>query len=297
MGSLENPIFIVGTGRCGSTVFHHIMSRHPKVAWLTKWNDRFPHNHAVNRLAMNILDSPLPAKFVRKLIFPVEAYAFWQQHCGIFSEPYRDLKKSDVSPSMNKTIRRLLSEQVTENRKRLLVKITGWPRLGFLKEIFPDAKFINVYRDGRAVANSYLQVWFWTGWKGPENWRWGPLTNEQKRKWEKFNESYVALAGIEWEILMTAFDEAKKEIPAGDFFEFTYEDLCSDLDSIMAKSCTFLNLDQTDDFMQAVAEFNLRNSNNKMKKDLTIEQQRILNDILNDVLPRYGYQADTIKAE
>lgn len=293
MNRLENPIFIVGTGRCGSTVFHHMMSRHPKVAWLTKWNDRFPHSHAVNRFAMRVLDSPIPAEFVRKLVFPVEAYPFWMQHSGIFSEPYRDLKKNDVTPTMKKTIRKLLAGQVTENRNRLLVKITGWPRLGFLKEIFPDAKFIHVYRDGRAVANSYLRIWFWTGWNGPDNWRWGPLTGDQRRKWAEFNESFVALAGIEWEILMSAFEEAKKEIPSEDFLEFTYEDLCSDAGSIIENACSFLNLDRPDEFIEATGEFNLRNTNDKLLKDLTKEQQKILNDILKDALPKYGYKTDS----
>jgi len=30
---LNKPIFIIGTGRCGSTIFHRMMAEHPHVAW------------------------------------------------------------------------------------------------------------------------------------------------------------------------------------------------------------------------------------------------------------------------
>ena len=32
---LTKPIIIVGTGRCGSTVFHRLLAKHPGVMWLS----------------------------------------------------------------------------------------------------------------------------------------------------------------------------------------------------------------------------------------------------------------------
>lgn len=61
----------------------------------------------------------------------------------------------------------VLSKTLTKKRNRLLFKITGWPRVGFLHEIFEDAKFIHLIRDGRAVAYSLLQQPWWEGWRGP----------------------------------------------------------------------------------------------------------------------------------
>ncbi len=41
----------------------------------------------------------------------------------------------------------MMSEITTEKRDRLLLKITGCPRIGFLSEIFEDMRFIYVVRD------------------------------------------------------------------------------------------------------------------------------------------------------
>src|SRR3712207_7426845 len=57
-----------------------------------------------------------------------------------------------------------------------------------LSEIFKDAKFIHLMRDGRAVANSLLHVYFWSGWKGPGNWGWGQLSPAQQRSEEHTSE-------------------------------------------------------------------------------------------------------------
>jgi hypothetical protein len=37
-----------------------------------------------------------------------------------------------------------MSEITTEKRDRLLLKISGWPKIGILFEIFEGAKFVHV---------------------------------------------------------------------------------------------------------------------------------------------------------
>ena len=63
--------------------------------------------------------------------------------------------------------------------------MTGWPRAGFLHAVFPDARYVNVIRDGRAVANSWLQMDWWLGYRGPEHWHFGPLSDEHREVWER----------------------------------------------------------------------------------------------------------------
>ena len=77
-----------------------------------------------------------------------------------------------------------MKQLLVRKRNRLLIKITGWPRIGYLNEIFSDAKFIHILRDGRAVANSLINVEFWRGWQCPQNWRFGRLTEKQQKEWE-----------------------------------------------------------------------------------------------------------------
>jgi len=286
---LNKPIFIVGTGRCGSTIIHQIFARHPQVAWLSRYCDVYPHRPYRNYIAMRLLDFPLPQQYVRKLIYPTEAYHFWEQYCPGFTEPCRDLTRADVTPRIKKRIQQAMSSMLTTQRPRLLIKITGWPRISFLKEIFPTAKFIHIYRDGRAVVNSLLGVDWWSGWRGPSNWRWGDLTTTQRTKWDNFNQSFVALAGIEWEILMDAQEKARQQIPPEDFMELRYETFCSEPLNSFKQIIQFSKLPWTADFEQIVKGFTIKSADYKWREQLTFNQQKILNDCLHDSLTRYGY--------
>ena len=289
MQKVEKPIFIVGTGRCGSTIFYEIFSHHPQVAWLSRWCIKRPGIPQFNRTIMNLMDVPLVSRYVRKVLYPVEAWRFWEYYVRGFSEPYRELYKEDITPKKKKAVQKVMAEMLTTKRNRLLIKITGWPRIDFLKEIFPDAKFIHVYRDGRAVVNSLLNVDFWMGWRGPSNWLWGPLTPEQQEKWENYNKSFVALAAIEWELLMAAQEQAKQSLPPSDLLEIRYEDLCQDPIKVFQSATEFSALERSPQFEAIIRSYSLKNTNHKWQEHLTETQKKILNECLSNTLKKYGY--------
>ena len=70
--SLTRPIFIIGTGRCGSTIFHEIFTHHPQVAFLSGLCMQYPRQPRFNRWAMNLLDVPLLKRFGRRKFRPAE---------------------------------------------------------------------------------------------------------------------------------------------------------------------------------------------------------------------------------
>lgn len=286
---VKEPLFIIGTGRCGTTIFHQIFSYHPEVTWLSPWCLKYPNKPERNHLAMRLLDMPLPDKFVRKVVYTGEFYPFWDYYFGGFSEPCRDLLEEDASERTKAILRKVMERLIYPKRDRLLLKITGWSRVGFLKAIFPDAKFIHIYRDGRSVVNSWLNIHWWSGWRGPENWRWGQLRAEHQAKWEKYNKSFVVLAGLEWEILMEAFEKAKQTIAPENLLEFRYEELCENPVEIFRTSVEFSNLTWLPEFESKVRSFSLRNTNDKWKKDLNAVQQKMLNEALAEALEKYGY--------
>ena len=286
---ITQPIFIIGVGRSGSTVLHHTLSKHKQTVWLSRYCQQKPHKPALNHRAMQILDLPLPQKYTRKLIYPSEAYRFWDYYAPGFSEPCRDLRADDVIPAVANPLKKVLQGMLTSKRNRLLVKITGWPRIGYLKEIFPDAKFIHIYRDGRAVVNSLLQVRWWSGWRGPNNWRWGSLTPEQYQRWEEHSKSYVALAALEWEILMSAYDKAEVALAANNLLRISYEDLCAEPLAQFKSIIKFSDLQWTPQFENLINRTPFRNTNYKWQQNLTPAQQQILETCLGPALKKYGY--------
>jgi hypothetical protein len=287
--SLDRPIFIVGTGRSGTTIFHEMFTHHPNVAFLSGLCLLYPDKPQWNRRAMRMMDIPLIRKLARKKFRPAEHWEFWERHVLGFSNPSRDLSAGDVRPSVKQKITKTLEAMLTSKRNRLLVKLTGWPRTGFLSEMFPTAHFIHIIRDGRAVANSLLDMDFWDGWRGPPTWRWGDLSPAYQAEWEASEKSFIVLAAIQWKILMDSFEEVRRVLPAERFLEVKYEDLVAARKGTFAKVLDFCQLDFPVEFVATIDSFALKDSNYKWKECLTKRQQDLLHNSLKDYLARYGY--------
>jgi len=286
---LKEPIFIVGTGRSGTTLLFEILAQHPQVAWLSKTCDIFPNKPFVSQLFLRAIDIPFAGKVLTSVLHPREWYSFWEYWCKGFGNPCRDLFANDVTTG-NMDIRNTLSKIVTNKRNRMMLKITGWPRIGFLREIFPNAKFIHIVRDGRSVANSLISQKWWWGWRGPQNWRWGQLSETQMRLWEKYDKSFIALSAIEWMILMNSFEKAKKNLPDDKYFEVKYEKLCSSPTDVLKDITGFCNLPWSSKIVSYLEKHPLKNTNSKWKNELNQKQQLILQEILADYMVKYGYE-------
>ena len=226
MTNITKPIIIVGTGRCGSTIFHRLLAKHPETMWLSGFCDRYPARPDLNRRAVTAMGNPLLRRLFGGRIQPGECYYFWDHYAYGFAEPCRDLVRTDVTTRVRQQVRTAMGSMLTSARHRLLLKITGWPRLGYLNEIFEDARFIHLVRDGRAVAASLLHVDFWRGWFGPQGWRAGLLSPEDQALWEAYDRSFVALAGLEWRIQLRAMEAARRAVDPSRLMEIRYEDFC-----------------------------------------------------------------------
>lgn len=286
---ITKPIILVGTGRCGSTVFHRLLAKHPQMMWLSGFAERYPEKPAWNRRAVTAVGNPLLGWLFGENIRPGEAYHFWDRCAYGFSEPCRDLVRTDVTARVRKQVRAALEPMLTPVRNRLLVKITGWPRIGFLNGIFEDARFVHILRDGRAVANSLLHVNFWRGWYGPQGWRAGVLSAEDQATWESYDRSFIALAGIEWRVQMRAIEAARQALDPKLFLEVRYEEFCERPLQTYRRVLDFAELPSSADFERHVKAASIRDMSNRWRDDLTPEQQALLDDLLREDLQRYGY--------
>jgi hypothetical protein len=287
--TITKPIIIVGTGRCGSTVLQRLLATHPQLMWLSALCSRHPDNLAWNRWAVTALDNPVLRRLFGARLRPGENYSFWDRHTFCFSAPCRDLVRTDVTARVKRQVHAALEQTLTRKRHRLLIKITGWPRIGFLDEVFGDARFIHIVRDGRAVANSLLHVNFWRGWWGPQGWRAGLLSDEDQALWERYDRSFAVLAALEWRIQMRAIEAARRTLDPSRFMEVKYETFCERPLDTYRGILAFSELPEPPDSLQQVEAASVKKVSNRWRDDLTAGQQALLDDLLCEDLRRYGY--------
>ena len=286
---VSRPIFIIGVGRSGSSIFHQILSHHPGVAWLSRLSEEYPDRSWPNRLLMSAINYPSLTGWATRYADPAEAYRWWDHRYPGFSRPCRDLGAEDLTLQAKDRLHRGFSEVITSRRPRLLVKVTGWPRIGFLRALYPDALFIHVMRDGRPVASSFLNVPWWLGWQGPSSWLWGELSPAHQAEWDRHNRSFVALAGLQWKILMDALEAARAPLTPAIYREIRYEALCADPIGSFQAAVQFAGLDWVPRFERVIQTTPLKSENDKWRRDFTTEQQATLEAVLSDYLVRYNY--------
>jgi hypothetical protein len=257
--------------------------------WLSGFSLKYPTKPTWNKWAVEAMGNPLLRRLLGERIRPGECYRFWDTYAYGFSEPCRDLVRTDVTARVKKRVRGAIQPMLTPARNRFLAKITGWPRIGFLNEIFEDAKFIHIIRDGRAVANSLLHVSFWRGWYGPQGWRAGLLSAEDQATWESYDRSFVALAGLEWRIQMRAIDAAREKLDPKLFYEVKYEDFCRQPLETYRQVLEFAELPESAELERQVKAASIESTSNRWRDDLMPGQQAILDDLLREDLRRYGY--------
>jgi hypothetical protein len=269
-------------------VFHRLLARHPEAMWLSGFCDRYPAHPEWNRQAVAAVGHPVLRPLLDAKVQPGECYRFWDYYAYGFSEPCRDLVRGDVTSRVRKQVRTVMESMLSPARHRLLIKITGWPRLGYLNEIFEDAKFVHLVRDGRAVASSLLHVDFWRGWRGPQGWRAGLLSAEDQALWERHDRSFVALAGLEWRIQMRAMEAARRAVDPDRFLEISYESFCERPNDVLRLVLEFAQWPEAASLKREIEASRIRDSQ-RWRDGLTGAQQELLDDLLRDDLLRYGY--------
>ncbi len=286
----SDPIVIFGTGRCGSTLINDLLARHDHVAWLSRFNVLFPETPWVNRWFLRAVDLPVIGPRLQDQIGPSEAYPFHRLlHAGI-PESLRDLQGHDVLESEVGRIRRAWMANCGGRRHRLLVKFAGWPRVGLVRRVLPEARFLHIVRDGRAVASSLLRMAWWKGWRGPDAWRFGPLSESDRATWEASGRSFTVLAGLQWKICLEAAEAAKASLPAHRVLELRYEDLCAEPSRVIGEVCQFLQLPRTRRFERAWARVDIRPPGDSWRRQLDPRELAHLERAIAEPLRRFGYE-------
>jgi hypothetical protein len=285
-----SPLFIVGAGRSGSTMLMKLLSSHPNVAWLSPISHRYPKRLAWQRGVLALADVPGVGRWVRDRLGPREAYSFWEAHSPGFKAPHRDLVAADVTASRRGQLIAAVEAIRTERRFALVAKLTGWPRVQFLHEVFPDERFVHLVRDGRAVAASFsrMTVEKWPGWRGPESWLFGKLDPSNQARWDATGQSYYALAGIQWTLVLDAIERARATVRDA-MIDVRYEDLCQAPRRVIQSILDHGGIPASAELDAVVANHRVDERNDAWRQEFDASQQSMLTELLRPHLGRYGY--------
>lgn len=289
-------VFVLGTGRCGSTLLHELLAQHDDVGFLSNIEDLTGAPAALGRWNGPLYRS-LPPSFSRKgraRFAPSEGYRILDRRVSpAISMPVRDLTSADATPWLVGRFRRFFEERGRAQRGPVFIhKFTGWPRARFIDAVFPEARFVNVIRDGRAVANSLLQMPWWKGYRGPEGWGWGPLPEAYERKWESLGRSFPVLAALEWKVLMDAFSTARAAIAPERWLDVRYEDLVHDPIGKTKEVLGHMGLTWTEAFDERFRRyrFDLTRADS-YRRDLSPRDVENIELVLSQTLTALGYRS------
>ncbi len=298
---------VVGTGRSGTTLVQETISRHPDTGFISGVDDKLPrlnllgrHNGRLYRRAGQRPSSMRAMSEARTLfergrirVAPSEGYGLLDRHVmSGFSTPCRDLVAEDMTPYLEPRVRSFFEDRITAQGCEMLVQhLTGWPRVGFLREACPDLKVVHVVRDGRAVANSWLQMGWWDGWLGPDRWIYGPLPDDLRALWEESGRSFPVLAALGWRMLVEAYERARELTPTAQWLDVRHEDVLADPRGTFGQILDFLGLEWTPAFEEGFGRHTIEvHRKAPWREELRPQQVDAIERVLAEPLARWGYQ-------
>ncbi len=290
--NLIKPIFIFGPPRTGTTITYIIMCAHPDLAWFSvndihRWISKKNILKIKNtlyskrlqgdfRLMLNGPDKPesntsrLPSD-----LQPIEGNSFWNR---IFNE----WPKQDIPNNSKQEIKKVISDTVKRQKKlRFLNKAPlHSTRLFVLKNIFPDAKFINVIREPCATIASMLTRHEREGEFIDDSW---PIINKVKYKKLDLIQKH---AWIYAEVVDTTYEFQEKNSKKN-FMTIIYEEIMKNPIDILPKILEFCELKLPDSLENMVPP--IQETADKWKERFSNADQKKIYDIVQPSLQKMNY--------
>lgn len=285
MSTITKPVFLVGCGRSGTTLIYDLLAYHPDFAWFSNWTTRFPQ---ISPLAiLNRLPIERSNVFHKFKPVPAQEGIKIYRHCGIEDIKPKDgnpIGPNDVPTSSKECLRKLISaHQYYQGKTRFLHKNTANSlRIPFLHSLFPDAKFIHIIRDGRAVALSLSKVKFW---QNLELW----WSDETPRTWAEKGNDPVMLAGLHWQREVNAVLRSLEAVPDEQQFGVRYEDFVASPKSAMRDLVQFCELEWTSALETVIDSRKIGNFNNRWSSSTTESSMNELWESIRLTSEQLGY--------
>lgn len=250
--------FVVGTGRCGTTLVRKLLREHPDVHipkethWIPILDDLFGEREIE------------PDAFFRALrsVYMAKGKTAWfriLKEEGLTPEEFEaelgpvlaELPRRDV-PGLTTAVYRALAARHGASRWGDKTPDYGLC-MGRLQRLWPGARFLHVARDGRDVALSMSRVLSFRLQVAWGTWYWPALA------WERAYESRLDRAEGElpldaffdlWEQRLVRIRAEAARLTPGCWHELDYDDLLRDPDATLRQVGSFLGLGDADAWLE-----------------------------------------------
>ncbi len=260
---VSRPTFIVSSGRSGTTLLNALFDRHPEVAnYPTEANELW--HPQLYPFATSKVDAPpfwLDAEaFTRASL--THRTARDELHLKACFGAYQTLQRADVF--LNKT-----------------VMVTFM--LDHVVELFPDARFIHLFRDGRAVAASWVI-------KDREKLQAGAY---QRRGITYTDEQLLERYAAHWQQHVLALEASAARHrwrERGMLHELSYEQLCAEPRRELAALARFMGVAEAP-FLEAELD-GIKDTNFKSRATVNGPTLERVNQLAAEALALKGYGVD-----
>ncbi len=247
---LQRPIFMIGCPRSGTSISAMLFARHPQVANISEAGEVWDPQH---------YGDP-------------EADHYWTAADATPKETARLQERFEFARRVRRRAR------FFNKHPRNSVRIE------YLQAVFPDALYVHVIRDGRAVVHSILEM----------------IKREPERKglpmgafckpphWrDLLRDDPVEQAALQWREIVR-YILSRRETLQGRYLEYRYEDLCQDTRGVLGQTFAFCGLRADEEVMARLPQ-QLPQQNYKWRQTFSQAQMETMEQIETPLLLQLGY--------
>lgn len=294
-------IVVVGAPRSGTTALYKALCLHPDAAWISNWLARAPR---VGSLAyLNRVASVAPRLRLRSWFGPggSEAYSYMRARSAVeraFPAPveggpvFRQVGAagpSDREPGtgpanpvrVGDLLRRLAGR--TGGEVLVIKRVANNAVIPFLAEALPDATFVHVVRDGRAVCSSLNSVDWWPTYR-----LWWH-ENETTRTWAARGGDPMAACAGTWVAELLRTERHLANLDPARVLELRYETLTNRGPHSIREVGFAGGLSPSARWDEELARIRFPDRNERWRSQLSEQQQQVITERAGHDLVRLGY--------
>jgi hypothetical protein len=291
---LQTPFFVVGTGRCGTSMFRKLLKAHKNVHlprethWIPVLFNSFgwrsiPHQELLE---------------TAKHIYLAKGFSTFDLICKnqkVNPDKFSQDILANLPGNDRCTVKDFMQTVYALAGKQQQCEIIGdkTPDYGLcmtlIQSLWPDAKFIHVYRDGRDVALSMTEVMSFrllAAWQINHWWALSFKKLYEAKLPEAQEEIPIERFFWVWHSrIMRTFDEASRLAP-GSYMPIRYERILNEPEAILEEVGNFLDFTPDDEWIPKASSIVVRGNINK---NLKRPEYKLMTEKFRDELLELGF--------